>query len=346
IFNADFKPELALAGVYESSQAASPTFSAFSRALATDWVTRYGLAGKRIIEVGCGHADFMVDLLRAGVADTIGIDPLTKPEEIPPEFKDRITIDRAEFAPEHTLLPAAALVCRHTLEHIPDVAGFLGLVADWARRNPASPILIEVPGTERILAEGAFWDIFYEHCNYFTLNTLSEAFVRAGLAVESCELVYSGQYLLLVARAPEQARELGLAITRAEHEAAVAEAIRFGGTIRNSVARCRAAIEAMDREEGPVVVWQGAAKCIGFHTALGRDIPIACAVDLNVARHGKFLPPFGLAVRAPAELAQLRPSDVVLLNPMYANEVRADLDRFGLMQTRLHSVNELCVRSR
>lgn len=40
------------------------------------------------------------------------------------------------------------------------------------------------------------------------------------------------------------------------------------------------------------MVWQGAAKCIGFHTALGRDIPIACAVDLNVARHGKFLPPF------------------------------------------------------
>ena len=35
----------------------------------------------------------------------------------------------------------------------------------------------------RVLEEGAFWDIYYEHCSYFTLGSHARLFRRAGLDV-------------------------------------------------------------------------------------------------------------------------------------------------------------------
>ncbi|MEZ5226576.1 MAG: class I SAM-dependent methyltransferase [Acidimicrobiales bacterium] len=198
LFNRDFDLDKALAGArYESSQASSAHFGSYTETLAKEWVERHGLHGKRVIEVGCGQGDFMFALLAAGVGMVHGIDPLAQPAAIPAEFADRVTVDATDFAAPHTLEPAAALVCRHTIEHVPDVAGFLRSVAAWSRHNGGAPVLFEAPATERIVDEGAFWDIYYEHCNYFTLDSLSVAFEQAGLRVDQREVAYGAQYLLL-----------------------------------------------------------------------------------------------------------------------------------------------------
>src|SRR3712207_6943984 len=34
--------------------------------------------------------------------------------------------------------------------------------------RPHTVVAIEVPDTLRVLTEGAFWDLYYEHCSYFT----------------------------------------------------------------------------------------------------------------------------------------------------------------------------------
>jgi hypothetical protein len=33
---------------------------------------------------------------------------------------------------------------------------------------PTSPVLFELPDVLRVLEEVAFWDVYYEHCSYFT----------------------------------------------------------------------------------------------------------------------------------------------------------------------------------
>ena len=59
VFNRAFDPALAQIGArYESSQAASKHFSAYSRALASDWVKRLGLTGKTVLEIGSGSGEF------------------------------------------------------------------------------------------------------------------------------------------------------------------------------------------------------------------------------------------------------------------------------------------------
>ena len=60
-------------------------------------------------------------------------------------------------------------------------------------------MFFEVPDTDRVLGEGAFWDIYYEHCSYFTPGSMARAFRAAGFAITRLERDYGDQYLLLEA---------------------------------------------------------------------------------------------------------------------------------------------------
>lgn len=45
----------------------SPEMRAFREAQFTDWVQRYGLAGRRVLEIGCGRGEYLTLLQKAGL---------------------------------------------------------------------------------------------------------------------------------------------------------------------------------------------------------------------------------------------------------------------------------------
>jgi len=58
-------------------------------------------------------------------------------------------------------------------------------------------VLFEIPDVRRVLEEGAFWDIYYEHCSYFTLGSLACALANTAPALE---LFRAGVHVTLVHR--------------------------------------------------------------------------------------------------------------------------------------------------
>jgi len=341
LFNRDFDLAKALAGArYESSQAASAHFSAYTESLAKEWVERHGLRDKHVIEVGCGQGDFMLALLRAGAGSVHGIDPLVRASNIPPEYSARISVDESDFLETHIDRPGDALVCRHTIEHVPDVAGFLRLVGAWSRLHDNAPVLFEAPAAERIVSDGAFWDVYYEHCNYFTLASLESAFLTAGLRVTQGVLTYGEQYALIDARY-YLALNGDFAVSPNWLEACA----RFGLRANDTVSAWRARMNEFAATPGGLVIWQGAAKTVGLLTSLGQTIPVRFAVDLNTRRHGYFLPPTGLQVLPPDVLTSARPDHVLLMNPVYFDEVRRRLDELGRQSTVLHSIDLVSART-
>lgn len=339
IYNAHFDAKLGEVGArYESSQAASAHFGQFARSLSQAWIERYALSGKTVLEIGCGQGEFLRQMLADGIAAAVGLDPLADPHPVPGE--KRITI-RAERFDATTLsvdadADADAVVCRHTLEHVPRVAEFLSHLAQWARRGRDRVVLFEVPAVERVLAECAFWDVYYEHCSYFTAASLAHAFEAAGFDVLRLEPVYGDQYLILEAR---------LADPRSPREKAPVagwgDCTTFGRDAGVAIANCDRHLEALAAGRRPLVLWQGAAKTVGFLSTLANAGLIHSAVDVSPHRQGKFLPGSGLPVHAPAELAHIAPAHVVLMNPIYLGEVGAELARLGVA-SRLLTVNDLC----
>jgi hypothetical protein len=331
IYNELFDPALgAMSARYESSQAASAHFSSFAKTLAKSWIDRYALRGRAVLEVGCGGGDFLKVMLQQGIGRAIGIDPCAASANDDPARQ----FIADTFDERYLDLEADALVCRHTLEHIQDVGGFLGHVRDWAQRAPERVVLFELPGSERIFDERAFWDVYYEHCSYFTADTLRFAFERHGFELLRIEHAYDGQYLLVEAkvggRTPSQPQ-----VAQVTHRC-----VEFATDVAGSIDRFRERAEALATQQPPLVLWQGASKTVGLLTALDNPPWIECAVDLSPQRHGKYLPGSGLPVVAPAKLMELRPEHIVLMNPVYLTEVAKQVRDMGL-NSQVRSVNDL-----
>jgi hypothetical protein len=335
VFNKSFSSSLAEVGAtYESSQAASAHFNAYARSLASEWVEKYNLCGKKVIEVGAARGEFLQELLRAGVAHATGFDPLTSGQpagecrnlELIPRFFDQSTLD-AE---------GDALVCRHTLEHIPEVGAFLKLVASWAAKRPDRVVLFEVPASERIFSEFAFWDIYYEHCNYFTKRSLWTAFASAGFDVKTVRFSYNDQYLLLEATIGKQ--PFGAkALAPGDPSESIAN---FEKPTKQSIRHTRSLLSRL-KADGPVIFWQAASKTVGFLSAVGTDAGIQHAIDLNPHRHHNYLPGSGVKIIPPDAILDVNPLYIILMNPVYLNEVRSFLAA-SHSKARIITVNELC----
>jgi hypothetical protein len=67
-----------------------------------------------------------------------------------------------------------------------------------------------------------------------------------------------------------------------------------------------------------------------FLTTLGLDDGIAGAVDINPHRQGYFMPGTGHRIFGPDDLVELKPDVVIVMNPIYREEITADLAARGL----------------
>jgi SAM-dependent methyltransferase len=185
---------------YEDSQAFSPRFQTFARGLAERLIRTYELQDREILEIGCGKGDFLALLCEVGGGRGVGIDPSYQPNRLQTQ-----AIGRLEFVPEFYSRADRyrrfdLLCCRHTLEHLPAVRDFVTMVREGMEASPDSVVFFEVPDVTRVLEELAFWDLYYEHCSYFSPGSLTRLFRSCGFEVLRVALEFDGQYVLLDAR--------------------------------------------------------------------------------------------------------------------------------------------------
>lgn len=342
VFNADFDQRLVeYSGRIEETQAFSPHFVRYAEALAGEWIDRYGIRGQTVLEVGCGKAEFLSLMCEIGDNKGIGYDPAVHLERIDARVASRLTLVTDLFGDAQAGLEADALVCRHTLEHIPAVHEFLSMLHRWAAQRSTPPILLfEVPDLERVLDEVAFWDVFYEHCSYFTADTLRFAFERAGFEVLAVRRVYDGQYLVLEARPRKPAAPAPAAAKRDAVDAVVALAGRFVDRYRSITAMCRANLERYVNDGKTVVLWGGGAKAVSFLTSLEVGHLVGFAVDVNPNKQGKFLVGTGHAVVGPEQLRNYSSLQLVVMNPVYVPEITKTVESLGV-DAQIISVNDL-----
>jgi hypothetical protein len=337
VFNRAFDAaRLDYGGAHEESQHHSPRFAAYAAELSAEWVRRYGLAGRRVVEVGCGSGDFAVELVRAGIRSVDGIDPHFPAERVPPEWADRIVAVPEVFRPELVPPGAAALVCRHTLEHIPALAEFGASVLHGMRAAGVPVLLVEVPDLGRILADGAFWDLQYEHCSYFTPATLAAYLQRLGFESPQTRTTYADQYVVAEAAPGPPARPATVGV---ELDALQRSCVAFAGRTRDRIGRWASWFDRCAAAGDPVVVWGGGAKGLTFLNVLAQHAgAVRAVVDVNPGLQGRYVGGIGLPIRAPEQLPDAPPRSVLLMNPVYEREVRTMLDGLGLTSTELHTV--------
>ena len=314
---------------FEESQHFSDTFNAFAKELAREVAEKCAISGKRVLEIGCGKGEFLYEFCAAGGATGLGIDPGYRVDEGRSIRSDKIQFITDFFSEKYSRLDAEIILCRHTLEHIAPVADFVGSIRAMIGDREDSWVFFETPDVKRVLAEGAFWDIYYEHCSYFSPGTHARLFRQQGFDVTDLSLRYDGQYIIQYAR-PERHRSAPhLALEQDLSEMAMLAA-DFPDRVERAKAGWRKRIRAAWEEGRRIVLWGGGSKGVSFLTTLGLTEEIAAAVDINPYKQGKFMPGTGHPVIAPKQLRE-QPADlVIVMNPIYVPEIASSLKEMGL----------------
>ncbi len=291
IYNAAFDPALMTYDEhYQNEQAHSPRFQAHLACVA-EIVVR-GLGEDDLVEVGCGKGYFLERLRDRGVGIT-GFDPTYEGSN--PDIKKH-------YFETGVGIQGKGIVLRHVLEHVQDPFSFLTQLRQ--ANGGGGRIYIEVPCFDWICTRRAWFDVFYEHVNYFRLSDFERMF---GQVIESGRL-FGGQYIYIVAE---------LASLRAPAYQA-SHAARFPGDFTERI--------NADLSQGrPAAVWGGASKGLIFTLIKSRvGQAMQAVIDINPAKQGKYLAATGVQVCSPEQaLPGLPPGSVIyVMNSNYLDEIK------------------------
>ncbi len=295
IYNEAFRPELMVYDAHYNNEQAVSSFFQEHLKDASQIVER-DLGRESLVEVGCGKG-FFLEMLRAAGSDIVGFDPTYE--------GDNKYIAKEYFRPG-VMKASKGLILRHVLEHVPNPYEFLCQLRD--ANGGDGLIYIEVPCFDWICQRRVWFDIYYEHVNYFRMVDFQRMFSR----IVSSGRSFGDQYLYVV----------GDLATLVNPRFQAATAVRFPGDF----------LQGLNSTSGRALVWGGGSKGVIFSLLMERaGRPIEGVVDVNPAKHGKFLPLTGLPVMSPEDALRSYPEGTLVycMNSNYLEEIKAmSLNRF------------------
>jgi SAM-dependent methyltransferase len=316
------------AALAPEEQGFSGTFNAYAQRLAARLIQTYNLQDRDISEIGCGRGDFLALLCEIGNNRGVGIDPSTVSGGVQSKVSDRLKFIRDYYSETYAKYLGDFICCRHTLEHIPNTAEFVKSVRSAIGTKKVN-VFFEVPDISRILHEVAFWDIYYEHCSYFNLGSLSRLFRFCNFEVTNLMKDYFDQYLLIEGKPATRASKKKL-----ENEETVEDTAKrvelFAAQSQSKLNHWKNQLKKIGSEKRRAIVWGSGSKCVAFMTTLKVKDEIKYVVDINPHRHGKFIPGAGKQIIAPESLKEYRPDTVIVMNPVYVNEIRQKLESMSI----------------
>jgi len=283
---------------------------------------RHALAGKTLVDIGCGDGLFF-RLLGEEFPGTrlIGFEPGNEAEHA---RRNGLEVYRDYFEPERDLkrLRPDGLVCRHVLEHLENPRDFVASIAYWCNRYELSVLfLAEVPRIDRALAERRVTDFLYEHVSNFSELSLRMMFEAAGYEVVELESCYGDEVAVAAAR-PLRTASIEAIRRRAE-------SFRLGVAQQQAVVRSQ--LERLLASGRRVAFWGATGKGAAFLNALelsAERFPLV--VDSDANKLGRFVAGTGQAIRAP-EFLKAHPVEVIVITTRWrAADIVDQMQREGI----------------
>ena len=326
ISNVAFDPlALDYSAPYEDMQCFSSTFNVFAQNLAKRLIEKHNLRNKDILDIGCGQGDFLMLICELGQNRGVGIDPAYVKGRIRSKASARVKFIKDYYSERYANYHRDLVCCRHTLEHIHNTKEFVNSVRSAIGNSLSTIVFFELPDVTRILHELAFWDIYYEHCSYFTPGSLARLFRSCKFEVTDLYRDFDDQYIMIEARPVSQASDKLPELEESVEETAK-QVKYFSARCPEKLDHWKNRLQQIHADERRAVVWGSSSKCVSFMTTLGVKDEIEYVVDINPYLHGKFLPGVGKKIVPPEFLKKYKPDVTIVMNPIYHDEIRQMLD--------------------
>ena len=150
--------------------------------------------------------------------------------------------------------------------------------------------------------------------------------MRAGLHTVEVREAFDGQFLGIVTAKGREDPDHGVAV-----EPSLRVAVEdFGRRYRAKRDEWANWLRKTARQKRRVVAWGAGSKGVTFLNVLGRDAVVPYIVDLNPRKRGLFVAGSGQEIVGPEFLKEYRPDAVLVMNAIYAEEIRSILEGLGV----------------
>jgi len=331
IYNTCFNPEIQqYNNCYENSLHFSPRFRQYAENLAQQLVQSHQLYGKDILEIGCGQGQFLDLLTRLGNNKAVGFDPSFDADKSASPLNANVTVIPEAYPKHNCGLSADFICCRHVLEHIAGPLDFLRDLRDTIANRYETIVFFEVPNALYTFRDMGLWDIIYEHCSYFTADSLNNIFLSAGFKPLRLTKQYDGQFLTVTAR-PNCSGEV-FADSPPPIQADIEDCIhKFGSAHREKINFWHDKLRQLKHKNIPTVLWGAGSKGVTFLNTMetsGRLIEYV--VDINPRKQGKFIGGTGQQIVSAKFLKSYQPEVIIIMNRIYQSEIEDTLQSLGL----------------
>jgi len=240
-----------------------------------------------------------------------------------------VTLIRDFYSSRYDDLKPDFICCLSVFECIPEPFSFLDHIRRSIEGRDAA-FYCEVFNAFRAFQKREFWSPHYEACNYFSLDSLKGLFERCFFQIADSGFCYGAdQYIYVEARpgtAIEQPQKQGIKVSLKPPQ----NLLQSGQMFRQSVQKWSQLLDSFRAQKERMVLWGSGGKGTSFLNVLDTAGVIEFVVDINPKRQGQYIPGSAQKIVAPEFLVDYRPGHVILSNPLYEEEIRAQVKALKL----------------
>lgn len=264
-----------------------------------DFLQKYSLQGKKIIEIGCGYGEFLI-LLQSLQVEAHGLE--YSAASVATCAKNGLKVSKGYIDKDTTMLdngPFDAFLLLMFLEHMPDPNSALKGICNNLKDGAVG--IIEVPNFDMVLRNKLFSEFIGDHLLYFSKQTLQTTLNLNGFDILECNELRDDYVISAIVKRGK----LDISSFHAYQTKIQAEIDEYLGRFRTK----------------KVAVWGAGHQALAIIALTKIANKIKYVVDSATFKQGKFTPATHVPIVAPDALISDPVDAVIVMAASYSDEV-------------------------
>ncbi|WP_297417004.1 class I SAM-dependent methyltransferase [Clostridium sp.] len=274
----------------------------------SDFVNRYNLKNKKVIEIGTGSGEFL-ELMNKTDAKAYGLEHLD--ESVNTCLEKKLDVYKGFIEDENYEIenaPYDAFFIMNFLEHIPNPNEFLQGITNNLKDNAIG--LIEVPNVDMILEKAMFSEFISDHLMYFTKDTLKFLLEKNGFEVVEIQEVWHDYVISM--------------IVKKRNKLVLNEFNKQLSFISNQI---NLFIDKNIEKGFKVAVWGAGHQSLAVMAMTNIAPKIQFVIDSAPFKQGKYTPATHAKVVSPSILKEVKIGAILVMAASYSDEVARIINR-------------------
>ena len=255
-----------------------------------------------VVEIGAGGCDFLELFDEAKERHAIEPSP-----EIKSNTNKKITKYNEYFRLGSIVIPAELVIFRQVLEHVPNPRMFVTDILEAFKSDCAETYLyIEVPNSGLTFEQGRFQDIYYDHCNYFTSNSVLRFVDLLGLELIDLSLEHNNEIISFIVKNKTLSQSI------------------LKKNFSDAIETLKIKLDDIKPEE-KIFMWGAAGNGVTLLNVLGEGKnKIEYVIDKDINKQGRYIPKTGQLIISPDSAKSLNPSAILIMSQFHRVEIESE----------------------